>query len=90
MVKIEENNNKKYYITKGDNNSSNDEEKIVYENIEGVLVKKISKVGKVFVILQDTNIIIAIGLVFYLVYSFYSEREDRRIARHIKRKKSEN
>ena len=89
VVKIEEEKDKKYFITKGDNNTTNDEDKVVFENIEGKFVKKFSKIGKYLFMLQDTNIVIIIALVLYLIYSIYSEREDRKIARHQKRKKNE-
>ena len=89
VVKVEEERDKKYFITKGDNNTTNDEDKVIFENIEGKFVKKFSKIGKYLFMLQDTNIVIIIALVLYLIYSIYSEREDRKIARHQKRKKNE-
>ena len=89
VVKVEEEKDKKYFITKGDNNTTNDEDKVALENIEGKFVKKFAKIGKYLFMLQDTNIVIIIALVLYLIYSIYSEREDRKIARHQKRKKNE-
>ena len=90
IVEIKEIENKKYYITKGDNNSAIDENKVSFENIEGICVRSFHDVGRIVLIAQNTNVIIMVGFLLYLIYCFFSDREDRNIARHIKRKKTED
>ena len=47
IVNIIQKDGKVYYQTKGDRNTANDEELVSYENIEGVYILKIPKIGNI-------------------------------------------
>lgn len=59
----------KKYQTKGDNNNNVDTEFIILKNIEGKVINKIPKLGKVLLILQRKEVII-IAIVGYYIWMF--------------------
>ena len=63
-IKIEEENIK--YITKGDNNNIEDSETIEYDQIEGLVINRIPKIGKFTLLLQGKILIIVIAIIIYL------------------------
>lgn len=86
---IIEKDGEKYYQTKGDKNTTNDADLVKYEEIEGVYVFKIDKIGSIITYAQNTTTIIIIICVIYLIYRISAEKDDRKIARHEKRKEYE-
>ena len=90
VVDIINENEKIYYQTKGDNNNSNDEILVENKDIEGVCVWIIPKIGMVINNIQNTTSMILIILVLYLIYKILQIKDDRKIARHEKRKELEN
>ena len=86
---IIEKDGEKYYQTKGDKNTTNDADLVKYEEIEGVYVFKIDKIGSIITYAQNTTTIIIIVCVIYLIYRISAEKDDRKIARHEKRKEYE-
>lgn len=81
---IEENevNNKKQFKTKGDNNNTEDIHEVTIDLIEGKVVGKVSKIGKLSIMLQDKISIIIIILLFYI----YLVRSDKVKKRNERRK----
>lgn len=79
----------KYYQTKGDNNNSVDSDLVKYENIEGKYVLKIGKIGLIISKLQNTATFIIAILIIYIMYKIISVKDDRKDARHQKRKQIE-
>ena len=55
------------YQTKGDNNNNVDTEFVALKNIEGKVINKIPKIGKVLLLLQRKEIII-LAIVAYYIY----------------------
>lgn len=90
VVDIINENEKLYYQTKGDNNNSNDEILVEYKDIEGIYACRIPKIGIVINNIQNTTSMIIIILVLYLIYKILQIKDDRKIARHEKRKELEN
>lgn len=86
---IIEKDGEKYYQTKGDKNTTTDMDLVKYEEIEGVYVFKIDKIGSIITYAQNTTTIIIIICVIYLIYRISAEKDDRKIARHEKRKEYE-
>ena len=86
---IIEKDGEKYYQTKGDKNTTTDADLVKYEEIEGVYVFKIDKIGSIITYAQNTTTIIIIVCVIYLIYRISAEKDDRKIARHEKRKEYE-
>lgn len=89
VVDIIKEDGKIYYQTKGDNNNSNDENLVEYKDIEGIYVYRIPKIGIVINNIQNTTTMIIIILVLYLIYKILQIKDDRKVARHEKRKKLE-
>ena len=86
IVEKFENNGNIYYRTKGDNNNTIDTDKITYNNIDGLYLFKMNKVGVVLTeIFTGTGLII---LFFILAITYYhsSRMEDRKLAREDARK----
>ena len=90
VVDIINENEKIYYQTKGDNNNSNDEILVEYKDIEGIYAYRIPKIGIVINNMQNTTTMIIIILVLYFIYKILQIKDDRKIARHEKRKELEN
>lgn len=76
---IEENiiNGEKVYKTKGDNNNTEDIYNVKLNSIEGKVIGKISKIGKLSLMLQDKISLIVIVLLFY-VYLVQSDKVKKR------------
>lgn len=90
IVDIVEENGKTYYQTKGDNNNTSDADLVKYEEIEGVYVFKINSIGNIVVYAQNTTaVLIIIICVIYIMYRISSRKDDRKLARHEKRKEYE-
>lgn len=89
VVDIINEDEKIYYQTKGDNNNSNDENLVEYKDIEGIYVYRIPKIGIIINNIQNTTTMIIIILVLYLIYKILQIKDDRKIARHEKRKELE-
>ncbi len=77
------------YKTKGDANNANDSELVKAENIQGKYVGKIGKIGGLITKAKNTTTLVIIVIIIYFVYSIISKRDDRRIARHEKRREFE-
>lgn len=87
--KITSDNGKNYYITKGDNNYILDEQKVLYKDVEGKYVGKISKVGKIMTVLKNEKIVIAIIVVFLVINYLNCKRNKEKIIRQQQRRKYE-
>lgn len=77
------------YKTQGDNNNVEDEESIKPSNIEGKVIKIVSKLGNVTLILQNKVIIIFIFIIFYIYVSRNYKKNKKVNERHLKRLKYE-
>lgn len=87
IIKIEENNGVTEYTTKGDNNSAEDVDKVTFDQIEGRLVKIISKLGYVITkLLTGTGLVIMI-IVVVIGYVYSTKKEDRKLAREDARRR---
>lgn len=89
VMDIIEKDGQNVYQTKGDANNANDSGLLKYENIEGKYVLKIEKIGLIIMKIQNIRVIICIVVVIYVIYLVSSEKEDRKNARHEKRKEYE-
>lgn len=78
------------YKTKGDANNANDSELVKQENIQGKYVCRIEKIGGLISKAKNTTTLVIIVIFIYFVYLILSKKEDRRNARHEKRKEFEN
>lgn len=86
VAKLEDE-NKTIFKTKGDNNNAQDPDNIEIEDIQGVMVFKISKLGKVITkLLTGTGFIIML-VITVISYEYSNRKEDRRLAREEARKK---
>ncbi len=75
-----------FYKTKGDNNNSDDQELINYNNVQGILVFKISKLGTIITkLLTGSGVSILIVLII-LSYLKDKNKEDKKTARENARK----
>ena len=75
------------YITKGDHNNANDPDLVKYENIQGIMLFKIGKLGKIITeLLTGTGLVVMI-IVIVISYEYSNKKEDRRIVREEARKK---
>ena len=87
VIKISQENGEILYETKGDNNNSPDEKLVKYSQIQGHIVFKIDKLGKII-----TEFVSGIGMVVLLViiiisYIHSSRSEEKRIAREDARRR---
>lgn len=86
VVEVKEKEGQTYYKTKGDNNNSEDLQLVNYNQVQGVLVFKISKFGTVVTkILTGTGIMI-ISACIILSYLKDKNKEEKRMARENIRK----
>ena len=87
IIEITEQEGKKLYRTKGDNNNTQDADLVKYENIQGILLFKISKIGTILTGgLTGTGLII-VFLFLAISYHHSSKMEDRMLTREEARKR---
>ncbi len=89
VIKVISQNGEILYQTKGDNNNVSDEKNIKYEDVEGVYVNHIPELGKMYIYIQKTPVVISILIIIYIIYKIVDTKENRKIARHEIRKKLE-
>ena len=87
VIKVISQNGEILYQTKGDNNNVGDEKNIKYEDVEGVYVDHIPELGKMYIYIQKTPVVIFILIIIYIIYKIVETKENRKIARHKIRKK---
>lgn len=75
-----------YYKTKGDNNNEEDSDLVNFNQVQGVLVFKISKLGTIIKKMLTENGIIIILAFIILLYLRDEKKEEKRIARENARK----
>lgn len=86
VVEILEKDGETYYKTKGDNNNAEDKELVNFNQVQGVLVFKISKLGTIITkMLTGTGIIIIFAFIM-VSYLRDKNKEEKRIARENARK----
>jgi len=77
------------YQTKGDNNNIEDSGTITDSVIEGKVIYKIPKLGKISLFLQNKIILIIIVLLLYVYISYSGVKEKRKKKRKMVREKYE-
>lgn len=87
VVNIIKENGKTYYKTKGDNNNVEDSKLISLDDIYGIVIFKISKVGLIFTKILTGAGLSTIFILLALSYHHSSIKEDRRLTREEARKK---
>lgn len=86
VIEIIEKDGETYYKTKGDNNNSEDSGLVNFNQVQGVLVFKISKLGTIMTkMLTGTGIIIIFAFII-ISYIRDTNKEEKRIARENARK----
>ena len=86
VVEILEKDGEIYYKTKGDNNNEEDPDLVNFNQVQGVLVFKISKLGTIIKKMLTENGIIIILAFIILLYLRDEKKEEKRIARENARK----
>lgn len=86
IQKIETENNETHYITKGDNNKTKDETPVKYNEIEGRVERIVPNLGRIVIFLKNKTTILALFLVFIVMYT-HDMRKTRK--RNIREKKKE-
>jgi len=81
IIEIVEQDGEEYYRTKGDNNNAPDTDLVSFNNIQGKIVFKISKMGVIITELTTGTGIIIVFIVAILSYVHTNRKEERRIAR---------
>ena len=81
VTDIYEESGQTWYKTKGDNNNAEDIKAITYDQIQGVVVFKISKLGTILTSLISGTSLIFIFIVVIISYLHSCRKEERRIAR---------
>lgn len=86
VVEILEKDGQTYYRTKGDNNNGEDQELVSFNQVHGVIMFKINKLGTIITkMVTGTGIIIIFAFII-LSYLKDEEKEEKRIARENARK----
>lgn len=86
ITEIVEENGKKLYKTKGDNNNTEDKELVQTNQIKGILLFKISKLGTIITKFITGSGIIVLCILIILSYLRSSSKEQKRISREDARK----
>ena len=76
----------KQYVTKGDNNNIEDSEHILFSEIEGKMIIKIPKLGKVLNVLKDGIVIILVILIALIIYLNRLDMKEKSEMRREKKK----
>lgn len=77
------------FLTRGDNNNTNDKDLVSEKEVEGIVVNKIQKLGKIVLKLRDKTLIIIIILIYYIFLMYDQSVQKRKNIRRIKREEYE-
>jgi signal peptidase len=77
------------FLTKGDNNNTSDKDLVSEKEVEGIVVNKIQKLGKIVLKLRDKTLIIFIILIYYVFLMYDQSIQKRKNIRRIKREEYE-
>ena len=77
------------FLTKGDNNNTSDKDLVSEKEVEGIVVNKIQKLGKILLKLRDKTLIIFIILIYYVFLMYDQSIQKRKNIRRIKREEYE-
>ena len=77
--------NTRIYTTKGDNNETSDTSNVIYDQIEGKYLFKISKAGKIIVFLKNKVTFMIILVLLLMLYLFDRKKINKKIKRKEKR-----
>lgn len=77
------------FVTKGDNNNTDDKDLVTTKEIEGLVVNKIQKLGKIVLMLRDKTLIIVIVLIYYIFLMYDQSIQERKNIRRMKRQEYE-
>ena len=89
IVEVKKAEEKLQFLTKGDNNNTNDKDLVSDKEIEGIVVNKIQKLGKIVLKLRDKTLIIVIILIYYIFLMYDQSVQKRKNLRRIKREEYE-
>ena len=89
IVEVKNAEEKLQFLTKGDNNNTNDKDLVSDKEIEGIVVNKIQKIGKIVLKLRDKTLIIVIILIYYIFLMYDQSVQKRKNLRRIKREEYE-
>ena len=89
IVEVKNAEEKLQFLTKGDNNNTNDKDLVSDKEIEGIVVNKIQKIGKIVLKLRDKTLIILIILIYYIFLMYDQSVQKRKNLRRIKREEYE-
>ena len=89
IVEVKNAEEKLQFLTKGDNNNTNDKDLVSDKEIEGIVVNKIQKLGKIVLKLRDKTLIIVIILIYYIFLMYDQSVQKRKNLRRIKREEYE-
>lgn len=89
IVAINQEDEKTTYTTKGDNNNTEDTNLVEINLIEGKMIKKVPKIGKISMLLKGKITLIVIALLIYIYYSHTSSIKIKKDLRKVKRLKYE-
>ena len=87
VVEKLEDENEVIFRTKGDNNNAQDPDNVKPENIQGVMLFKVSKLGKILTKLLTGTGFIAMIIITIISYEHSNKKEDRKLAREEARKR---
>lgn len=82
IIEIKKNENEIKLITKGDNNNSEDRYPIDLENVEGIFVYRIPKLGNFAMFLQTTLgtvIFISIPFILFIIFDIIQRKKDSKM-----------
>ena len=77
------------FETKGDNNEIPDPDKVYFEQVNGKVLFRIRKIGKVVDYIQNVRGFINIAIFVLIIFVLISLRDKQKISRKMKRKKYE-
>lgn len=86
IINISEVNGNTQYVTKGDNNNVEDLHRIVYEDIQGVVIITIPYLGNILSFLENQIFLLIVILIILLMYLYKITKEEKSEMRREKRK----
>ena len=78
------------YKTKGDNNNTEDSQRTSFDMIEGKVIKKVQKIGKLSLVFKGKMLIIFIVIIIYADIIWTSKKKKKKNSRRLKRLEYEN
>ena len=79
IIEVQEKDGITQFLTKGDNNNTEDQTPVKFENVEGIYIRRIPKLGNIALFMQSSAgivIFVSVPLILFIIYEIVQSRKE--------------